>query len=71
MASKRYTQLSEKIDTTKNYTVAEASAFIKELKSAKFDETVEIATSISTLSLPLRIVWVLSARSAVSSGRKA
>jgi large subunit ribosomal protein L1 len=40
MASKRYTQLSEKIDNTKNYTVAEASEFIKELKSAKFDETV-------------------------------
>jgi hypothetical protein len=34
MASKRYTQLSEKIDATKTYTVAEASAFIKELKSA-------------------------------------
>jgi large subunit ribosomal protein L1 len=46
MASKRYTQLSEKIDTTKNYTVAEASAFIKELKSAKFDETVEIAMNL-------------------------
>lgn len=46
MASKRYTQLSEKIDTTKNYTIAEASEFIKEMKSAKFDETVEIAMNL-------------------------
>lgn len=46
MASKRYKQLSEKIDTTKNFTVAEASEFIKELKSAKFDETVEIAMNL-------------------------
>ena len=47
MASKRYTQLSEKIDNTKNYTVAEASEFIKELKSAKFDETIEIAMNLN------------------------
>lgn len=47
MASKRYKQLSEKIDTTKNYTVAEASGVIKELKSAKFDETVEIAMNLN------------------------
>lgn len=46
MAGKRYTQLNEKIDATKNYTVAEASEFIKELKSAKFDETVEIAMNL-------------------------
>jgi large subunit ribosomal protein L1 len=46
MASKRYTQLIDKIDNTKNYTVAEASVFIKELKSAKFDETVEIAMNL-------------------------
>lgn len=47
MVSKRYTQLSEKIDTTKNYTVTEASEFIKEMKSAKFDETVEIAMNLN------------------------
>lgn len=47
MASKRYTQLSEKIDKTKNYTVAEAADFIKELKSAKFDETIEIAMNLN------------------------
>jgi large subunit ribosomal protein L1 len=46
MASKRYTQLSEKIDNTKSYTVDEASEFIKEMKSAKFDETVEIAMNL-------------------------
>ncbi len=47
MASKRYTQLSEKIDNTKNYSVTEAASFIKELKSAKFDETVEIAMNLN------------------------
>ncbi|MEA3373477.1 MAG: 50S ribosomal protein L1 [Campylobacterota bacterium] len=47
MASKRYTQLSEKIDNTKNYTVAEASVMMKELKSAKFDETIEIAMNLN------------------------
>jgi len=47
MASKRYKQLSEKIDATKKYTVAESAAFIKELTSAKFDETVEIAMNLN------------------------
>jgi len=47
MASKRYKQLNEKIDNTKNYSVAEASSFIKELKSAKFDETIEIAMNLN------------------------
>ena len=47
MASKRYTQLSEKIDSTKKYTVAESAAFMKELTSAKFDETVEIAMNLN------------------------
>jgi len=47
MASKRYTQLSEKIDAGKAYSVAEASAFMAELKSAKFDETVEIAMNLN------------------------
>lgn len=44
--SKRYKLLSEKIEANKVYTVEEASAFIKELKSAKFDETVEIALNL-------------------------
>ena len=43
MASKRYKQLNEKIDIAKQYTVEEASTTLKELTSAKFDETVEIA----------------------------
>ena len=47
MASKRYKQLSEKIDTTKKYTVAESAACMKELSSAKFDETVEIAMNLN------------------------
>ena len=47
MASKRYKQLSEKIDITKKYTVAESSAMMKELTSAKFDETVEIAMNLN------------------------
>ncbi|MEA2111685.1 MAG: 50S ribosomal protein L1 [Campylobacterota bacterium] len=47
MASKRYKQLIEKIDTTKNYTIAEASEVVKTLKSAKFDETVEIAMNLN------------------------
>ncbi len=47
MASKRYKQLSEKIDNTKKYSVADAAAFMQELKSANFDETVEIAMNLN------------------------
>ena len=47
MASKRYTQLTEKIDASKEFGVAEAAAFMSELKSAKFDETVEIAMNLN------------------------
>lgn len=46
MASKRYKQLNEKIDAAKQYTVAEAAAVMKDLQSAKFDETVEIAMNL-------------------------
>lgn len=46
MASKRYKQLNEKIAASKTYTVSEAAATVKELKSAKFDETVEIAMNL-------------------------
>jgi len=45
--SKRYKQLLEKIDTTKVYSVAEASKTLKDLKSAKFDETVEVALNLN------------------------
>ena len=47
MASKRYTQLTEKIDASKEFSVADAAAFMSELKSAKFDETVEIAMNLN------------------------
>jgi large subunit ribosomal protein L1 len=45
--SKRYKQLVEKIDASKAYTVSEAASTVKELKSAKFDETVEIAMNLN------------------------
>lgn len=45
--SKRYKQLLEKVDTSKAYTMQEAAATVKELKSAKFDETVEIAMNLN------------------------
>lgn len=45
--SKRYKQLLEKIDTTKAYSIEEAASTVKELKSAKFDETVEVAMNLN------------------------
>ncbi len=45
--SKRYKQLIEKIDITKAYGVDEATALVKNLVSAKFDETVEIAFNLN------------------------
>ena len=45
--SKRYKQLLEKIDNNKSYSVVEASATLKDLKSAKFDETIEIAMNLN------------------------
>ncbi len=45
-ASKRYKQLNEKIDHSKHYSVSEAASTVKELQSAKFDETVEIAMNL-------------------------
>lgn len=45
--SKRYKQLVEKIDVTKAYSVEEASVLVKNLVSAKFDETVEIALNLN------------------------
>ncbi len=47
MARKRYRQLLDKIDTTKQYSVAEATVTVKGLKSVKFDETVEIAMNLN------------------------
>lgn len=47
MASKRYKALTEKVDTKKVYSVADATASLKELQSVKFDETVEIAMNLN------------------------
>ncbi|ADI15587.1 50S ribosomal protein L1 [Truepera radiovictrix] len=38
---KRYRSLRERVDPTKRYSSAEAAALVKELATAKFDETVE------------------------------
>lgn len=43
---KRYLALLEKVDKTKEYTLDEAIKKIKELASAKFDETVELAVKL-------------------------
>ena len=45
--SKRYKQLIEKIDASKAYGLAEAASTVRDLKSAKFDETVEIAMNLN------------------------
>lgn len=42
MAGKRYKQLSEKIDMAKSYSVADAAAFVKELKSAKLTKPLKL-----------------------------
>ncbi len=39
---KRYRALLEKVDPTRTYTIDEAAALVKELATAKFDETVEV-----------------------------
>jgi len=44
--SKRYKQLIEKIEN-RTYSVEEASSKVKELQSAKFDETVEVALNLN------------------------
>ncbi len=45
--SKRREAILKKIDTTKVYSVDEAIARIDDLKSAKFDETVEVAMNLN------------------------
>ena len=44
--SKRKKELLAKIDKSKFYTIEEASSLLKELNSAKFDETVEISMNL-------------------------
>ncbi|QOG12715.1 50S ribosomal protein L1 [Arcobacter sp. FWKO B] len=45
--TKRYKSLLEKVDNTKEYTLVDAVALVKELKSAKFDESVEVALNLN------------------------
>lgn len=45
--TKRLKELTQKIDTSKNYALSEAISMVKTLKSAKFDETVEIALKLN------------------------
>ncbi len=45
--SKRKQTLLEKIDKSKTYSIDEAVATVKDLKSAKFDETVEVALNLN------------------------
>ena len=45
--SKRKQALLAKIDKEKNYSLSEAVATVKDLKSAKFDETVEVALNLN------------------------
>jgi large subunit ribosomal protein L1 len=45
--SKRYKALLEKVDTTKEYSLDDAIALVKDLKSAKFDETVDLAVNLN------------------------
>jgi len=42
-ASKRYAAAASKVEKTKNYSCDEALKLVKEIKSAKFDETVDLA----------------------------
>jgi len=45
--SKRREALLKKVDANKEYSVDEAMATLKDLKSAKFDETVEVALNLN------------------------
>ena len=45
--TKRFGKLLEKVNTTKTYSLADAIDTVKLLKSAKFDETVEIALKLN------------------------
>ena len=44
--TKRKKLINEKLDTTKQYTIDEAVALIKELSTVKFEETVDVAVNL-------------------------
>jgi large subunit ribosomal protein L1 len=46
-SSKRYKALLEKVDSEKRYSLSEAVAVVQTLKSAKFDESLEIAMNLN------------------------
>lgn len=46
-SSKRYKALLEKVDSEKRYSLSEAVATVQSLKSAKFDESLEIAMNLN------------------------
>ena len=43
---KKYTEVREKVDAKKAYTVDEAMGLLEETKTAKFDETVEVSVKL-------------------------
>jgi large subunit ribosomal protein L1 len=45
--SKRYKALAEKVDSLKEYSLQDAVALLKELKSAKFDESIDLALNLN------------------------
>ena len=45
--TKRFKELTQKIDTSKDYALLEGIEAVKNLASAKFDETVEIALKLN------------------------
>lgn len=44
--SKRYTELTKKVEPNKRYTIEEAIRLLKDMGTAKFDETMEIAIKL-------------------------
>jgi large subunit ribosomal protein L1 len=45
--SKRYKSLLEKVDSGKEYALNDAVKLVKELKSAKFDESIDLALNLN------------------------
>ena len=43
---KKFRQISEKVDSTRRYSVEEGIALVRELKVAKFDESVDVAINL-------------------------